>query len=67
MKKTNKIITKKCKTCGSFFSSYKGANRKFCCRECYMYYLDHNEEYKESFISKIKQGMYDNKKRNRTL
>ena len=32
-----------------------------------MYYLDHNKEYREVFTSKIKQGIYDNKTRNRTL
>jgi protein-arginine kinase activator protein McsA len=59
MKKTNKIITKECKTCGSFFSSYKGANRKFCCRECYEKYAQ-TPEFKKMIIRKIKRGMKQN-------
>ena len=45
----------------------KECKNKFCSMECYKNYLDHNKEYREAFISKIKQGMYDNKTRNRTL
>ena len=50
-----------CLNCG------KECINKFCSRECYRYYLDYNEEYREAFISKIKQGIHDNKTRNRAF
>lgn len=40
-----------CLNCG------KECKNKFCSRECYRYYLDYNEEYREAFISKIKKGI----------
>ena len=35
----------------------KECKNKFCSRECYRYYFDHNEEYREAFIDKIKRGI----------
>ena len=51
-----------CLNCGK-----ETENIKFCSHECHQYYFNHNEEYREAFISKIKQGIYDDKTRNRTL
>jgi len=50
-----------CLNCG------KECKKKFCSQECYKDYFFNNKEYKEAFINKIKQGMYDNKTRNRTF